>query len=47
MTEMESGKKKNETTPEQQERILEMQKLRHEILERRKRRVRTIQERHC
>lgn len=40
-------KKVEQTTPEKEDRILEMQKLRHEILEKRKRRVRTIQERHC
>jgi hypothetical protein len=47
MTETGTDKQKAEPSNGKEARILEMQRLRHEIMERRKRRVRSIQERHC
>ncbi len=42
-----NGKKKQPLTQEQQERLLEMERLRSAMMEKRAKRVRGLQDRHC
>ena len=47
MSDLLKGRKKAPLTPEQQDRVQEMAKLRAEIDEKKARRVRVVQDRHC